>query len=357
MRYTAAKLFAAVAIATSLTTVAAGTALADPTGTPAAQDIVGTGSDTIQAVLNQLSTDYNASLTAAHDTTSPRLYSWDATGSSPIVPKTGASSITRPNGSGAGISALNANTSSTVNFARSSRGPVSTDPTSDDFVTLAEDGVAWAAPSGGVAPSNLSTNDLYAIYVTCSITNWNQITDVSGYTGPNAPVHAYLPQTNSGTRAFFLGAINTANPGVAATPGSCVQSTLVEENQGVAPSAFASDNDALAPYSAAHYIGQTVGGHTTSSDAPGTYTIRSIDGVAPEVSNALNGDFTATNYGRNVYDVVRDADWTANGGSNALQNIFGTNGYLCNNATAEADIASYGFQVLPAGACGSVTHN
>ncbi|GAB2741043.1 PstS family phosphate ABC transporter substrate-binding protein [Kitasatospora kifunensis] len=352
MRHTAAKLFAAAAIATSLATVAAGQASADPTVTPAAQDIVGVGSDTIQAVLGQFSTDYNASLTAAGDTTSPRLYSWDATPAGNITTKTGATSIPRPNGSGAGITALNNNTSSTVNFARASRGPATTDPSTDDFVAFARDGVAWAGNKSGNAPANLSTADLNGIY-TCSITNWNQITDVPGYTGPNATIDAYLPQVNSGTRAFFLQAIGG---GTAITPGSCIQSTTPEENEGT-DAAF-TDVNAVFPYSAAHYIGQTVGGHTTTTDAPGNLTLRNVDGINPVANNTLNPAFTATNYGRTVYNVLRDSELNGTGTlSTALQNIFGTSGWICNNATAQADIASYGFQVLPAFACGAVTHS
>lgn len=61
---------------------------------------MGVGSDTTQAVLNQFSTDYNAFLGAS--STLPRLYSWDATGTSPIVTKTGATTpFNRPNGSSA----------------------------------------------------------------------------------------------------------------------------------------------------------------------------------------------------------------------------------------------------------------
>ncbi|MDH6119527.1 PstS family phosphate ABC transporter substrate-binding protein [Kitasatospora sp. GAS204B] len=353
MRHTAAKLFATVAIAASLATVAAGQATADPTVTPAAQDIVGTGSDTIQAVLNQFSTDYNASLTAAHDTTSPRLYSWDATPAGNITPKTGASTIARPNGSGGGISALNNNTHTTVDFARSSRGPQSTDPSTDDFVAFAQDGVAWAGNSTGNAPANLTTADLKGIY-SCTITNWNQITDVSGYTGPNATIKAYIPQLNSGTRAFFLTAINGGT--TALTPGSCVQSYTPEENEGT-DSVF-TDANVIFPYSAAHYIGQTVGGHTTTSDAPGSLTLRSVDGVNPIASNALNPTFTGSNYGRTVYNVVRDSEFNGTGTqATALQNIFGASGWICNDSTAAADIASYGFAALPAFACGAVVHS
>ncbi|MCX4747837.1 substrate-binding domain-containing protein [Kitasatospora sp. NBC_01287] len=353
MRHTAAKLFASLAIATSLATVAAGQASADPSVTPAAQDIVGVGSDTTQAVSNQFSTDYNAYLTGKGDTTSPRLYSWDATPAGSITTKTGATSITRPNGSGAGITALNANTSTTVNFARSSRGPQTGDLTTDDFVAFAKDGVSWAALSTGNAPANLTTADLAGIY-TCSITNWNQITDIPGYTGANATIDAYLPQVSSGTRSFFLKAVGGGTTSI--TPGACVESYTPEENEGT-DAVFATDANALVPYSAAHYIGQVYGGHTTTTDAPGNLTIRSTDGLFPVTSaHVLDPTYTATNYGRVVYNVFRDAEWTGTGANPALKAIFGTAGWVCTNTTAKNDIASYGFQALKVGQCGGVTH-
>jgi ABC-type phosphate transport system substrate-binding protein len=349
MRHTAAKLLAAAAIATALTTAVAGSALADPTVTPAAKDIVGAGSDTTQAVVGQFSTDYNAYLTGKGDTTSPRLYSWDATGSAQITPKTGASTLNRPNGSSAGISALNSTTSTTLNFARSSRSPQTGDLTTDDFVAMAKDGVSWAANGTGNAPADLSTADLVGIY-SCTITNWNQIKDETGYTGPNATIKAYLPQASSGTRAFFLKALGGGTNSL--TPGACVQAYTPEENEGT--DAVFQDANAVAPYSAAHYIGQVYGGHTTQTDAPGPLTLRTVDGINPiTAGHTLNPTYTATNYGRTVYNVVRAADWT--GGVPALKTIFGTAGWICLNATAKADLASYGFQTLPLGQCGSVT--
>ncbi|GAA1268509.1 substrate-binding domain-containing protein [Kitasatospora nipponensis] len=351
MRHTAAKLLASAAIVTSLATVAAGQAMADPSVTPAATDIVGVGSDTTQAVSNQFSTDYNAFLTAS-GSTAPRLYSWDATGSSPITTKTGATSIARPNGSGAGITALNGNTSATVNFARSSRGPQTGDLTTDDFVAFAKDGVSYAAPATGNAPANLTTADLAAIY-TCTKTNWNQITDISGYTGPNATIKAYLPQTSSGTRSFFLKAVGGGTTPI--VPGACVQAYTPEENEGT--DAVFTDANSIEPYSAAHYIGQVYGGHSSGSDAAGTVTLRSVDGINPiTATHTLNTAFTATNYGRVVYNVFRDAEWTGTGANPALKAIFGPTGWVCTNATAKADIQGYGFQLLPLGACGSVTH-
>ncbi|MGW6915488.1 PstS family phosphate ABC transporter substrate-binding protein [Kitasatospora sp. NPDC054939] len=343
MRKTAAKLLAVAAIATSVATIASGTALADPTVTPAAQDIVGTGSDTTQTVLNDLSSGYNAYLTGIGNTTSPRLYSWDSTGTSPITPKTGAATITRPNGSGAGITALNANTNATVDFARSSRGPQTGDPVTDIFVAFAKDAVSWAGKTGGNAPANLTTAQLKGIYE-CTTTNWTQINAAL----PNATIKPHLPQVNSGTRSFFLKAIGVT------TPGSCV-TTGTQENQGTDP--VLNDPNTVVPYSVAHYIGQVYFGHASGSDAPGALDIRSINGIAPvnTVAKTINSSFASTSYGRVVYNVVREADWTATTTQGtALRAIFGTTGWIC--TSGGPTIKSHGFLQLPGAACGSTTH-
>ncbi|MEV7600631.1 substrate-binding domain-containing protein [Kitasatospora sp. NPDC089797] len=346
MRKTAAKLLVAAALATSLATVASGTAVADPAAgvTPAAQDLVGVGSDTIQSVLNQFSTDYNASLAAKGDTTSPRLYSWDATGTSPITTKTGATSIPRPNGSGAGIKALVANTSATVDFARSSRGPAATDAHGLDFVALAKDAVTWSALSGGNAPAQLTPAQLNAIY-SCTTVTWNQISSSL----PATTIKPVLPQADSGTRSFFLSAIG--NP----TLGGCV-TTGPEENEGTDPSL--NDPNVVFPYSVAHYLGQTVGNHGTATDAPGNLTLRNVvigtKTLSPITNNQIDGTFANSQFGRVVYNVFRDAEWTATDAhGTAIQNVFGTGGWICTDPTAAADLASYGFLASPA--CGTAT--
>ncbi len=350
IRYTT-RLLASTAMAIALVTLTTNTALADPPVLPAAQDIVGVGANTDQGLANQLSIDYNAYLTAKGDTTSPRLYSWDSTGPSPITPKAGPTMIARPNGSNAGISTLNVTPNLPVNFARSSRGPQFGDLPTDDFVALAKDGVSWAGNATGYAPANLTTADLRAIY-TCAITNWDQITDIPAYTAPNATINAYLPRVDSSTRTFFLKAINN---GTSLVPGACVQAATPEQNEGTDP-VFA-DPSAITPYSAGHYIGQVYGGHSSGSDAPGNLTLRSIDGINPIAStHTLNPVYTTTLYGRVLYNVVRDAEWTGLGANPALKAIFGNAGWICSSITAQNDITNSGFQRLPRVACGSVSH-
>ncbi|MFJ5924990.1 substrate-binding domain-containing protein [Kitasatospora sp. NPDC092948] len=338
MRHTAAKALAAVAITAALTTVAAVPAMADPAVLPAAQDIVGAGSDTTQALFTQFSTDYNATIPASN-TTTPRLYSWDATGSAKIPPKAGVTTpIDRPNGSGAAIAALP--TTPSLDFARSSRAAQATDDPSLDFIAFAKDAVTWSAPAGGHAPANLATADLVAIY-TCQKTDW------SLFGGQAGTIKPYLPQTGSGTRSFFLQAIGNV------TPGACVTSGP-EENEGT-DSAF-TNPDSVFPYSVGHYVGQ-LNGHTTATDAPGTLTLRNVNGAAPLTpGNTLSSTFAGGSYGRVLFNVVRDADYTATTTQGtALRAIFSNGGWICSTA-GRADITSYGFLNLPTTGCGVIVH-
>ena len=351
MRNTAAKLFATLAIATSLATVAAGQASADPSVLPAAQDIVGVGSDTTQSVLNQFSTDYNTFLGTG--STLPHLYSWDAAvpGSTTIAnTKTGSvSNITRPNGSGAGITALATTyTNTTVDFARASRGPVTGGPTGLDFVSFAKDLISWAGNSAGHAPANLTAAQLTGIY-NCTITNWSTVGGTAGTIKP------FLPPTSSGTRSTFLAALGLT------AGGTCVSTTVnPQENEGT--DATFNDPDVIFPYSAGHYNGQVNYSHTTTIDAPGYLTLRSVDGVFPiTTSNTLAiGTTPAFNssFSRVLYNVLRHSEFSTGTGTQptALRAIFNSTGWVCTNATAKLDVTNYGFYALNGTRqCGAVT--
>jgi ABC-type phosphate transport system substrate-binding protein len=317
-----------------------GAALADPPSgtTPAATDIVAVGSDTIQVLDNGVSAAYNA--------TSPtsKFYSWDATPAGNITPKSGASTIARPNGSGAGITALNNTTDTTLDIARSSRGPNTGN--TDWFIPFATDAVGWSAYTGGNAPHDLSSTDLQGIY-NCSITNWSQITDEG--TLPNAPIDVYVPQSGSGTRSFWLGAL-----GVTGTP-SCWKTATPEENEGT-DAAFVGDVNAIFPYSLSHYVGQVYDSRGTTTDAPGVLDAnRSIDGTEQlDTTNKVWNSNLSLTYTRNVYHVVRQADWadaTEGPRLKALLDRSVNNGWLCTNGASL--ITSYGFQTL-GNACGTL---
>ncbi len=327
-----------VLIATALSSLAlafgALPAAADPPN-PAAVTIAGVGSDTTQDVMNTLATAYNA--------TGPGqvLGSYDATPvGTTITTKAGCPSITRPNGSSAGISALLNDTTGCIDFARSSRPKgTAAGEAGLAFFAYARDGVTWATfPSGkpALTPTSLTAAQLASIY-RCNVTNWKQIQASL----PANPIHPFLPQVGSGTRSFFLSAIGITDSLV----GACVTQG-VEENDG---RAIAKDKLAVVPYSIAKWIAQS---KKLPADIRGGVKLGKISGIAPTVKNAsgvaLNPAFPSS-FLRLVYNVVKkngagqvDARYTG---------IFGAGGFICSRQDL---ITKYGFASI-GGACGSVS--
>lgn len=366
------KLLAVTAGAVSATAMAVGPALADPPKgvTPKETDVVGVGSDTLEFLSDQLSFDFNKS-----QSTGSKLYSWDAlnpkTGlTDNIGTKSGCSAIPRPNGSSAGIATLimNAKTGDhkhfCVDFARSSRSRKSTDPAKGPggivFVALAKDAVTYATNGTTNAPSNLTTAQLNSIY-SCTVTNWNQVG------GKNGTINAQLPQTSSGTRAFFLTAIGIVNP------GPCITSTA-EENEGIDP--VLQGPNTIFPYSIGKYIAEKFHSakctnsmctgspacHPTATqnkfgcDTHGSMVLRSINGTKPTTgtgtNTVINSHFSA-NFVRTVFDVVRWAN-TTDHLPKYLEKFFASasrHGWICSNSTAHKDLINYGF--LPTPFCGT----
>ncbi|MFE6868196.1 substrate-binding domain-containing protein [Kitasatospora sp. NPDC057692] len=358
----ATRAVSALAAASALALTAITPAGADPLALPAATDIVGVGAGVTETLLTQFSTDYNAFLAASGDTTSARLFSWDTTGTPQITTKTGATPINRPDQSGAGLAVLNATTSSTVDFVRTTRFPGANDLPGNLFVAFAKDAVSWAAPAGGNAPQNLTTSDLSNIY-NCRVTNWKQI-DPALPDATIVPVlagHLYVDRwgvTGSPMESsdFLLKAINYPPAGTdGPSDRSCVR---VVERGDQGWDALLHDPNAIVPYSVGRFIGQAYRGHSRPGDDPVILTVRSIDGIAPvdSLDRSMSPTFSNTSYGRVLFNVVREADWNSASTTNALRKVFGSTGWICKNAGATATIKSYGFRVLPVGACGSTRH-
>ena len=342
----------------------------DPsTGTvPREGDVVGVGSDTDEFLLDQFSHDYNAS----HSGSAHLLYSWDALnpttgGTDNIVTKSGCAAIPRPDGSGAGITAFDANAKTKdgkafcIDYARSARGRSSSDPPKGPggilFVELAKDAISYATQSTTNAPGNLTTAQLAAIY-NCTDTNWNQVG------GKNAPIHAFLPNpSQSGMAKSFLTIIGVT------TPGSCVNQT-VQQNQGIDP--LLKDADAIVPYSIAKYIAQRYhsakclnssctavsgvecnpakGQNLFGCDEHGTLKLNSVNGTKPTAGTApnvtINTKFSSAFFNP-IYDVVRFSSSTPDNIPSNLEPFFAAatakvKGWACSNKTAIADIKHYG---------------
>jgi ABC-type phosphate transport system substrate-binding protein len=359
---------------------------------PVPGDVAGVGSDTTQNVFDQFSADYNVT----HKTGGTQLYGWDATnpitgamGDTIVTKHTAGDSTTcsvpRPDGSSAGISALeNTKTvggSPCIDFSTSARGRSSSDPTTISFISLAGDGVTYATQPGSNAPAALTGADLTGIY-NCSITKWTQIPGNSG--GSSAAIAAMLPQSGSGIRSVFLAAIGLT------APGSCVSTSAtrqgaagasdntLQQNEGVAPSLNANAANVIFPFSIGKYLAEqfhsascgTIAqcfadpSHCTPSaglnlfgcDTHGTLQLNPITESGGTVTNpttpfppvhksTLNLGFDPS-FLLLLYEVVNAPKGTVPA---KLAPFFGPSGYTCTNATAKADLKNYGFAVLPAG--------
>jgi ABC-type phosphate transport system substrate-binding protein len=374
----------AAIVATSLA-LAMPAASADPTSGTKVQeyDLVGVGSNSIQAVMDQLAWNYdtNANVIKHHSASDPMIYSWDATtpGTTTsldnITTKAGCTAIPRAdvNGSSNGISELAENVKTKdgkyycIDFARSSRARKSSDPSDVLFVPLARDAVTYSTDATTYAPANLTTAQLLAIY-TCKVTEWTQVGGKAAPKGKSDAIDAYIPQSGSGTRSFWLTAIGDTS---GSTCGNDLATTKdpngsLEENEGT-NAVFANNPNAIFPFSVGSWLSQkyrsaAVGKKPTSSqnkygnNLTGVLVLHDINGTAPDVKTTgsntkispylTNPKFTAA-FIRTLYDVVRKD--TAKGNEYDMDpreaNFFSPKGYFCSSANSKAAIVDYGFLV------------
>ena len=151
---------------------------------------------------------------------------WDSS-SAPVTP---------PNGSSAGIAALDADTTGAIDFARSSRGPNTGETSTKNFWAYGLGALDYVTFTGTHAPAaGLTQQNLINIY-TCNasgvnigkpiFSDWHQLNS-------SAPVGStivkYLPQTSSGTYSFFKSKLLNGNTPDANCDGSHL-STFLEEH-------------------------------------------------------------------------------------------------------------------------------
>ncbi|MFC5799721.1 hypothetical protein [Streptomyces formicae] len=274
--------------------------------------VVAVGSDTTQYVMNGIG--------AAGGT----IASYDATGSATIDTRAAAGvcdAVARPNGSSAGINALNADTADCIDAARSSRLPNNTSTTDLSWYRFALDGVTAAVRNdSGLVAHSFTKAELQSIYK-C------ETTEVDGIT-----VFPLLPQAGSGTRTYWAGEMGIS----ATTPPSCVKDVdadgvAVQEHDG---SALKREGD-ITPYSIAQYIAQG-NGLAGVPDRRADAELVAVDGVAPIVSNTLN---TAFGIKREVFNVIETARV---GEANLVKAFIGSTSDSCNSSV----ITTYGFGTL-----------
>jgi ABC-type phosphate transport system substrate-binding protein len=221
-----------------------------------------------------------------------------------------------------------------VDYARSSRAPKSTDCSGLHFVAYALDGISWEAwniagsgvNNGGAGQNNLSApcamhticltqSQLKAIYISCTITNWNQVG------GANVPISIYTPQAGSGTRSTFetfLGGSSTTCIPVPLQPSH----QIPENSNGGIP---ASDQKgAIFPFS--------FGVWSTTVNGAGGTVLGNIDGVVTNRANIQSGAFP---WDRSLYNVFNPA--TAQSG---VADYVGEHGWICKNLNEHAISAS-----------------
>lgn len=273
---------------------------------PSVDDVVGVGSDTLQAGLDFIAGgdhlgdagfntgSYNKfiSIDATADANTRLAYGVNGLGSGTCTPGTGGTQgtgnantthadkpctlnptvvlregtfpVQRPNGSGAGYNLLAADTDTAtgqgkglVDFARRSSAAGASKSVLFDSVQIGNDPLGMLTSSTSNAAKTLSIPQLKGIYE-CTITNWNQVGGTAGTIRP------LVPQVGSGTRDYFLKAIGVTSPGL------CV--TAVEENDPEAIDASGDPNNAVEPMSQSRlYLFQGKIGGTGASNGVGGY--------------------------------------------------------------------------------------
>lgn len=328
------KIKKAVALSTVLGVALAGIAFAAPSNAdPVSGGYTITGSDTLQDAVNALVNGTRISGPLVRITAGGNpVGNYDATGSLTVQLKDSVTAVGRPSGSGDGKKSLSrsidggnwvkngitATIPGQVDLARSSsgagvdangginepNGPLTFIPFGRDAVSYAFKFGAGATLANTPGIDQLTTAQLTAIYGSATPVTLGSTTVV--------PV---LPQSTSGTRQFFLGAI-----GVAANPSGVpnASTTTLIENDGtvLAPAA---NTVQIIPFSVASWVAQanratpvnttgavTVGGVTTTS------FLGSINAVAPFTGSGTalvpNKPFyDSTVFGRDTYIIAGTA--------------------------------------------------
>jgi len=303
--------------------------------TPQSKLIVGAGSDTTYVMMQKLDDLYNGSVGCVVIGT-PQVFNGKC-----AYPDTPDTVLTEnyehdravelyPLGSSNGILQLsNVGTTgyTTINFARSSRGPRNTDLAGLQFIAYARDGISWwSANANTHAPANLSQADINGIWNTCTDTTWG---DVNGQGGADTtPILVYAAQVGSGTRTTFDGFLGTG-----ANSTNCIPASQKDGNATNGERVIFENNaqpifDQNEQSSAIFYY--SFGRFQQNSIDNGRSSLGKVDGVAPTTTTIENGTFP---YGRFLYNVIRNS--TAKQKANAATRAYlgAKTGWLCKNST------------------------
>jgi ABC-type phosphate transport system substrate-binding protein len=323
------KLLAAVGVGmAAVLAVTATPAQADPTGPPTFRQIVAVGSDTTEDVMNGLSE------VVVDPTTGEKLVaSYDAFGGTIQTrpDPTTCTGLTRPAGSGNGVTALVNTIESGANcydIARSSsNNSASFAGKNLTYVVLGIDALTYAIRSDSTISKKLTKAQLTTVY-NC---------------GGGANFKPLLPQFGSGTRSFFLGQLGFTDAAnfVTQPNHTCIvevdtSGNPLQENNGT----LLQDPKNIAPYSVAKWISQAQG---VVADIHGKTVLGNLDNISPLTLN------TEATMRRTVYNVVPDSKLS----TPLYQNVFvGPTSQICSGA-GPTTVKKYGFGVAPN--CGDTT--
>jgi hypothetical protein len=308
---------------------------------PGPNDVVGVGSDTLQFVLDfgddgdpsgdtgyngagniykivsiDATADSNARAAYLNNSTNANLQPLDPT----VVLRSGTFPIERPNGSGAGLSALLADTAPTdpyIDFVRSVSLPTAAQAATavsngwgglQEFVLGTDNLEVAKAATGSNAPAGLSVAQLAQIYE-CNPTgalgspsgqtSWNEV----GGTSSNNVIPV-IPQVGAGTRTIFLADLGITS----AQLGPCV--VTGEQNDPTAITGNTDPADVIEPFSLGRlnlYNGKS--GNTTFGSNPSSGYFHSPTTPYPGAASAqasgvtlLTGAPSGTDSSGGVYD-------------------------------------------------------
>jgi phosphate transport system substrate-binding protein len=320
---------------------------------------------------NSTATGFPASVTVPADAACPKVAPWNSNGS--YTWDSHDAAHTPPNGSSAGITALQNDDAGThkgclVDYARSSRAlGASTDTPDLQSFAFALDAVTWSADSANhAAPTTLTVGQLTKIY-TCftsganvgkpQISNWSQVGGTSG------AIVKYAPQAGSGTLSFF----QTKLLGGATVDAGCDAAHLshrAEENQLVTrctnnDMACAQGTQAIpaadyatliTPFSYSKWHSMVNG---SEPDLRHGALMKAVGGVVPSATTIKEGTghFIGTRY---VYNILttKEPHYGSAAAFAGINQTTKANGWLCQDASASVHtqisniIKKFGFTPL-----------
>jgi len=351
---TAARLGLVAALAAGLTAALVPSAAADQAPTPT--DVVGVGSDIVQNSLDFLADGdvfghpgYNAvgnknrliSFDATADANGRNAFTDPALGASvklnpSIVLRAGTSPVQRPNGGGAGLTALindgkNGASSNLISFVRSPNLPTAAQQQTAQnnlgsplhTIEFAEDKQVIATAATTNAPDTLSATDLVNIY-NGTYKKWSDVPNYSGPAGADAII-PLIPQNGAGVQTVFLNALKAANGGTAVTLTGTVRQVQQNDPTTITGLSDAERPDAIVPFPVGRYTLLTKGyfkdPNTPYSQSSPAATL-SASGIKLETGQ---GAFAAT---LPYYAIFRESDfadttpWQPGSTLNWVQELF-----------------------------------